>query len=203
MSDDFDQKTLILGSASKSRQSLMKNAGLDFKVAVSDIDESIIKKTLLPEGIIEDLPVILAQAKASAVSKKFPSTYVIGSDQILVQEQQIFDKPVSEDDARDQLLKLRGKQHRLETAVCVTRDDHLLWAHSETAYLKMREFSLAFLGNYLAEQGAQLLTSVGGYKIEGTALQMFESIEGDFFSILGLPMIPLLNFLRQEQILDS
>lgn len=196
-------RKLILASASASRRKLLKNAGVDFQTISSGLDEAVIKETFLAEGLPEDLPTILANAKALTVSQNHRDAFVIGSDQVLIFEQKVFDKPASQDDARDQLLKLRGKTHRLETAVCVCKNNDILWNHSQTNYLEMREFSLGFLGQYLADQKDNLLTSVGGYKIEGFALQMFNKIEGDYFSILGLPMLPLLEFLRQQKILNK
>lgn len=194
---------LILASGSISRQKLMKNAGLDFEIVTSGLDEGAIKTTFLKDGLPEDLPLILANAKAMSVSENQLDAYVIGADQVLVFEETVFDKPTSQDEARDQLLKLRGKNHRLETAVSIVRNSEIIWSYSETANLRMREFSLHFLGKYLAAQGDDLLTSVGGYKIEGPALQMFSKIQGDFFSILGLPMLPLLEFLRNKELIET
>lgn len=196
-------KNLILASGSASRQKLLKNANVSFNVKVSGLDESVVKKTFLKDGLPQDLPMILANAKAMSVSENYNDSFVIGADQVLIFDNKIFDKPVSQDDARDQLLALRGKDHRLETAVSIVKNSEIIWTYSETTYLRMREFSLQFLGQYLASQGDDLLTSVGGYKIEGPALQMFSKIDGDFFSILGLPMLPLLDFLRQEEIIQA
>lgn len=193
---------LILASKSASRFNLMKNAGLDFKQKVSGVDEDIIKSTFLKAGELTDLAMILAQAKALAVSEKNTDAYVVGADQTLLFENTIYDKPASSIEARDQLLALRGKQHQLETAVCVIRNSEILWSISESSYLTMRDFSPEFLGRYLASEGDDVQTSVGGYKLEGRGLQFFDKIDGDFFSILGLPMLKLLNFLRTQKLVE-
>jgi len=194
---------IILASKSPSRNNLMKNAGLIFQQQTSDVDEDIIKQTFLKEGEISDLALILAQAKAITVSKAFPHAYVIGADQTLLFEGKVYDKPGSSKEARDQLLALRGKQHQLETAVSIIRNQEILWDCSDPSYLTMREFSPEFLGRYLAAEGDNVKTSVGGYKLEGLGLQLFEKIDGDFFSILGLPMLKLLSFMRKENLIET
>ncbi len=194
---------LILASASKSRQQLLKNAGLKFQVKVSNVDEDAIKTAFNKDGELTDLPNLLAQAKALVVSQSEPSAFVIGADQVLLFGKQVFDKPTSRDNARDQLLQLRGKTHRLESAVCVAKDNEVIWSYSEAAYLSMRDFSPQFLGHYLAFEGDGIMTTVGGYKLEGMGLQLFDKIEGDFFAILGLPMLKLLEFLRSQQLIET
>jgi len=198
----FEKEKIILASKSLSRKTLMKNAGLNFKQQDSNVDEDIIKKTFLKNGNSSDLALILAQTKAQTVSKFFPEHWVIGADQTLLFKEQVFDKPSSDTEARNQLLILRANQHQLETAVCVSKNEEVLWSYSETSYLTMRNFSPEFLGKYLAAEGDNVKTSVGGYKLEGLGLQLFEKIEGDFFSILGLPMLRLLAFLRDQKVID-
>lgn len=198
-----DSPELILASKSPSRLNLMKNAGLTFKQHVSNVDEDIIKSTFLQSGELVDLAMILAQAKAMAVSELFPQAYVIGADQTLLFENNIYDKPTSSKDARDQLLALRNKQHQLETAVCIIKNGEILWSTSESSYLTMRNFSPEFLGKYLAAKGDSVKTSVGGYKLEGLGLQLFDKIDGDFFSILGLPMLKLLDYLRTQNLIET
>jgi len=194
---------LILASASASRSSLMKKAGLKFETVVSEVDESIIKKTFLADGEITDLATILALAKAMAVSRIHPGDFVIGADQTLLFEGRVYDKPSSFENARDQFLTLRGKTHRLETAVCIVKNNEVLWSLSDASFLTMRRFSPKFLGTYLAAHNSELQQTVGGYKLEGPGLQLFEKIDGDYFSILGLPMLKLLNFLRQAGMLEK
>ncbi len=193
---------LILASQSPSRKTLLRNAGVVFKQHVSGVDEEIVKKTFLQSGELSDLAMILAQAKALTVSELFRDAYVIGADQTLLFEGKLYDKPTSDIEARDQLLELRGKQHQLETAVCVIKNQQMLWSVSDSSYLTIRNFSPEFLGKYLAAVGDNVTTSVGGYKLEGLGLQLFDKIDGDFFSILGLPMLKLLNFLRSKKLIE-
>jgi septum formation protein len=126
---------------------------------------------------------------------------VIGADQVLVCDGKIFDKPSTKDEARDQLVTLRGKKHELVSAVAVARHGSTIWSHCAHAQLTMREFSNTFLGYYLAEMGEEITSSVGGYKFEGPGAQLFEKIEGDYFTILGLPLLALLEFLRSQDVL--
>lgn len=198
-----DQPQLILASKSLSRQKLLENAGVDFKQYTSDVDEKIIKDTFLQSGEISDVAMILAQAKALAVSEIFQDAFVIGADQTLLFEGKILDKPISSLNARDQLLALRNKKHQLETAVCVVKNEQTIWSVADSSYLTMRNFSPEFLGRYLAAEGDSVKTSVGGYKLEGLGLQLFEKIDGDFFSILGLPMLGLLKFLRSQNLIET
>ena len=196
-------QTLILASASQSRRQLLNNAGIQFNSIVSTVDEDIIKEVFLKDGEITDLAQVLAQAKALDVAKTYPDAFVIGADQTLILNNQLFDKPTSREDARDQLLKLRAQTHQLETAVSIVKNDEVVWNYSESSYLTMRDFSPEFLGHYLSSEKDQVKTSVGGYKLEGRGLQFFEKIEGDFFTILGLPMLTLLKFLRNQNIIES
>ncbi len=198
-----DNSLIILASKSKSRQQLMQNAGLEFQQHVSNVNEDIIKETFLKSGEPSDLALILAHAKSLDVSSRFPGSWVIGADQTLLFDGKIYDKPVSDQDARDQLLKLRDQTHQLETAVSIAKNNEIIWSYSEPSYLKMRNFSPEFLGKYLAAEGDNVKTSVGGYKLEGLGLQLFEKIDGDFFSILGLPMLKLLDFLRQQKLIET
>ena len=194
---------IILASKSPSRVTLMKNAGIDFQQQISNVDEDVIKQTFLQSGDPTDLAMILAQAKAMTVSQMFGDAYVIGADQTLLFQNSVYDKPASTEEARDQLLALRGEKHQLETAVCVMRNQETLWSLSDSSYLLMRDFSPEFLGHYLAAEGDNVKTSVGGYKLEGLGLQLFEKIEGDFFSILGLPMLKLMTFLRSQNLIEN
>ena len=196
-------QALILASASMSRRQLLENASIDFSSIVSKVDEDIIKQVFLKDGQVEDLALVLAQAKALEVSENNAEAFVIGADQTLILENTIYDKPKSREDARDQLLKLRASTHQLETAVSVAKAGKIIWNYSEASYLTMRDFSPQFLGHYLSAEKDQVKTSVGGYKLEGQGLQFFEKIDGDFFSILGLPMLELLKFLRSNDIIET
>ena len=196
-------KTLILASASQSRRQLLQNAGIEFDHTASSVDEDIIKKVFLKDGQVEDLAQVLAQAKALDVSKNNIDAYVIGADQTLIYQNKIYDKPISREDARDQLLKLRAQTHQLETSVSIAKNNEIIWDYSESSYLTMRDFSPEFLGHYLSSEKDQIKTSVGGYKLEGLGLHLFEKIDGDFFSILGLPMLELLKYLRTQKIIET
>jgi septum formation protein len=140
---------------------------------------------------------VLAGAKAHTVAAQMPARVVLGADQTLTLSEQRFSKPADRDAAREQLLALRGKTHRLHSALTVVRDGAVLFEHSDTAELTMRDFSDRFLESYLDSVGDSAFASVGGYQIESAGIQLFERIAGDYFTILGLPLLPLLQFLRQ------
>jgi septum formation protein len=190
---------LVLASASPYRRRMLESAGLSFEVAAAEIDEAALKRRLTaaahrpgPETIAE----ALAQAKAEAVSRIDPGALIIGADQVLAFGDELFDKPGDLVAARAQLERLRGKTHRLHTAAALARGGRIVWTRVEIATLTMRLFSPEFLDRYLAESGAGLAQIVGAYQIEGTGIQLFERVEGDQFTIIGLPLIPLLAELR-------
>ena len=195
--------TLILASASPIRQTLLRNAGLDFEVVPADIDERAAEEPLLQAGAPpEDLALALAMAKAVTVAERRPGDMVIGADQVLDLEGERLTKPEDMDAARRQLLKLSGRTHQLHAAVACTRGGEIIWQHVETASLSMRKLEPAFVGRHLARTGAAVLGSVGAYQLEGPGIQLFETIEGDYFTILGLPLLPLLAFLRSEGMVE-
>ena len=190
---------IILASASQSRQALLKAAGVAFRTMTSGIDESAIKREHSQGSSgFGDLALRLAIEKAVAVANRNPDAMVIGADQVLVFEDEVFDKPADIEDARRHLTRLRGNTHRLETAVVCVSGQDVLWSHIETPRLTMRAFSSKHLDAYLAAEGPAVTETVGGYKIEGRGIQLFETISGDHFSILGLPLLPLLGFLRSR-----
>jgi septum formation protein len=192
---------LILASASASRAALLRSAGVDFQVEPAAIDEARIKRLA---RVIGDSAISCALAlsieKARALSDSHPDALIIGADQILVTGDEWFDKPANLDEARTQLRALRGRSHNLATAACVLRDGEALWQATSEPELKMRPFTDAFLEEYLAAEGESLLVSVGAYRIEGKGVQLFSRIHGDHFSILGLPLLGLLDFLRHRGI---
>lgn len=192
---------LVLASASRARQSLLQAAGLAVMVDPAEIDEDAIKADR--RGDPAGCAAALAVAKALAVAPRHQDVWVIGADQTLDCEGETFDKPRSADEARRQLMRLRGTTHRLHAAAVVTRDGAICWRHVERAELVMRRFSEAFLDNYLAAMGARVVASVGAYELEGLGVQLFERIEGDYFAILGLPLLPLLAFLRSAGAIAS
>jgi len=196
---------LILASASKSRAWILEAAGLAFIVEAPGLDEQATRQALGGEqGLVpHDLAEVLARAKAEAVSELAPKAYVIGGDQVLAKGGRIFTKPDDMEAARRQLLDLSGKQHTLHTAVALATKGETIWAETTTATLTMRTLSPEFIGRYLAAAGEEVLDSVGAYQIESLGAQLFERIEGDYFSILGLPLIPLLETLRREAVIES
>ena len=188
---------IILASSSPFRKSLLANAGIAFVALKPEIDERAVEAPLRDSGATpEDVALILAIAKATDVSERNPGALVIGSDQTLSLGDQIFHKPADMDAARRHLLNLSGRTHQLNSAVALVRDGQTLWSHIETARLTMRRLDPAFVGRYLAGVGDTALASVGAYQIEGPGIQLFEKIEGDYFTIVGLPLLPLLAALR-------
>lgn len=188
--------SLILASASPSRRQLLANAGLDFEVETSGVDEDEVKRSLIsgraaPQEIAEKL----AEMKALRVSAKHPEAMVVGGDSTLACQGRLFDKPPSIEAARKQLLALRGQTHELFSCVVVARGSARLWHWNERARLTMRQFNEAFLDAYLARAGDSVLSSVGAYQLEGLGAHLFSRVDGDYFTILGLPLLPLLSFL--------
>ena len=206
MTEIISAQTIVLASSSPTRKSLLQAAGVPFKVIPASVDEAAIRDTLMAEGQeIDplDLAEILARAKAEDVSAKHPGCVVIGADQVLSCDGQVISKPQTIDAARETLLTLRGRTHQLHSAVAIAEDGDTKWAFTDTADMTMRQFSLPFLGRYLAEAGRDVLGSVGAYQLEGLGIQLFESIEGDFFTILGLPILPLLRELRARRLIPE
>jgi len=188
---------LILASSSAVRAELLRSAGVAFGVEPAAIDEAEIKAAFQAERrAAADCANALAEAKAMRVARRHPGSLVIGADQLLVCERSWFDKPIDRAAARAQLLALRGKRHELVSAVCVVRDGERLWHFVDRSTLTMRNFSDKFLEDYLDAGGAEILGSVGTYRLEGIGVQLFARIEGGHFAILGLPLLPLLDFLR-------
>lgn len=188
---------VILASASAARAALLRRAGVSFSVEVPAIDEAEVKRSLAAEGAPAGAAAVtLAELKASRVSRGCPGGLVIGADQILECGGAWFDKPADLAAARRDLLALRSRAHTQVTAVCVACDSAVLWRHTATARLVMRQFSERFLEGYLAAAGDAVLQCAGAYQLEGLGGQLFAEIDGDYFSILGLPLLPLLGFLR-------
>ncbi len=193
---------MVLGSASVVRGDILRGAGVSFVVEASTVEEGPIKDACRKQGLnVEETAMALAEAKAADVAARHPGALVIGADQILECGQRWFDKPQNTDAARDTLRALRGRRHRLVNAVTVNRDGEFLWRHLEPATLTMRDFSDAFLEQYLEDGGADILASVGAYRLEQSGAQLFTTVEGSYFTVLGLPLLALLEFLRLQGVL--
>ncbi len=192
-----DRPAVILASQSSTRYGLLHNAGLAVTMVAAGVDEAGYKESYRAEGQSASATAIaLAEIKALKVSRRFPEALVIGADQMLECRGDWFDKPDSLAMARDQLLALRGQRHELHSALVIARGGERIWHTLDSASLTMRAFSEAFLGDYLAAVDDTVLSSVGGYHIEGLGIQLFERVEGQHSTILGLPLLPLLAFLR-------
>jgi septum formation protein len=195
---------LILASASPYRAAMLANAGVQVEKIPAAIDERAVEETLEKSVLSPaDIAQVLAQAKAEEVSSRCPDACVIGSDQTLSLEGVILHKPASMDAAIDRLMALSGKTHSLNSAVCLVRNGEVLWTHVETTHITFRKLDPAFIGRHLGRVGKKALTSVGAYQIEGEGAQLIEHIDGDFFSIIGLPLLPLLEQLRKQGIIDG
>ena len=188
---------LVLASGSSARRALLLGAGLRFSVKVSAVDEEALKTQLLVGHAAPiEIAAVLAAAKAVEVSQT-ESGLVIGADQTLDLDGCLFNKPQSREDLREQLAQLRGQRHSLHSALALAQDGQIVWQEVVSAHLTMRDFSDAFLQAYLADHGQDVLGCVGGYKLESAGVQLFNQIEGDYFTILGLPLTGLLGALRR------
>lgn len=195
---------IVLASASVSRARMLTDAGLTFTTAPAYVDEDSVKQALQQEKADAlDVAETLAELKAVKVSVNHPQVLTIGADTILDFKGTWFDKPVDLDHAKAHLMTLRGQTHHLATAVVIAVDGKRIWHARDLSELTMRHFSDDFIDQYVAEAGDALLTSVGAYQLEGLGAHLFERINGDFFSILGLPLLPVLSFLRDRNAVMS
>lgn len=191
---------LMLASGSRFRRQMLENAGVSFSVAPADVDE-VAARAKMSDMAPGAVALQLAGLKALEVSRRFPDALVIGADQVLALEGRIFGKPIDRAAARAQLLQLRGRTHTLPTAVVLAQAGRAVWDHLGVAQLEMRPFGDGFLDAYLAAAGEVVTETVGGYALEGLGAQLFERIEGDYFTVIGLPLIPLLAELRRRGVL--
>lgn len=188
---------LILASASATRKALLDKAGLRFAIQAAALDERALEtEALAAGGDARDVALLLARRKAEPVSSGHPGAIVIGADQTLALGLELLHKPSSSEEARAQLDHLRGKTHRLHAAVTLVRDGALLWSDVQTAELTMRSFTIEERDEVLRLEGDAILGSVGSYRLEGPSIRLFETVAGDYFTILGLPLLPLLAALR-------
>ena len=187
---------IVLASKSSARGAVLRGAGVSFTAAGSGVDEDAVKNRLLGEAASpRDIAQVLADAKAETVSRTHGGL-VIGADQTLDLDGALFDKVATLNEARERLLRLRGRRHQLHSALAVAVEGQVIWRDLVSASLTMRAFSDNFLEGYLARNGQAILSSVGCYMLEGEGVQLFEAIDGDYFTILGLPLMGLLEFLR-------
>lgn len=194
---------IILASGSAIRRKLMEDAGLNFEVITKPVDETAIKEAMLAQGSrLQDIADALAEAKSLRVSRD-EEGLVIGADQIMVMDNQLFDKPKDIAEARERLKLMRGKTHYLIGAVIICENGQPVWRHLAKTKLTMRDFSDAFLDEYLEMEGERVTKSVGAYRFEGPGAQLFSHVEGDFFSILGLSLLPVMDYLRLRGALSS
>lgn len=200
----MDAQTLILASGSPFRKAMLESAGLAVTAVRPQTDERAVEAAVAGSGTTpEELALILAEAKALDVSGRYPQALVIGCDQTLSLGDAVLHKPASMDEARRRLLALSGKTHQLNSAAVLARGDAVLWRHVGVARLTMRHLDPGFVGRHLSRVGEQALSSVGAYQIEGEGIQLFEEIEGDHFTIVGLPLLPLLTKLRALGAIDG
>jgi len=191
---------LILASQSRARQMLLANAGIDFETKPAGIDERALQQSSRLSAPA-DIAALLARKKAVAVSKQEPGRYVVGADQTLALGKHLFNKPSGRAQAAEQLRALAGRTHELNSAIAVARGGKIMFADVAVAWMTMRSVSEAEIAAYLDRAGEAVTSSVGAYQLEGLGVHLFERIEGDHFAILGLPLLPLLVFLRSEQLL--
>jgi septum formation protein len=191
---------LILASQSRARQTLLANAGISFEAVPAGIDERTIQQAS-NLAAPNDIAALLAREKSLSVSAQRPDRFVVGADQTLALGPRLFSKPASRDQAAEQLRALAGGTHELHSAVAVARDGKILFAEVTSARMTMRRLNEAEIKAYLDQAGEAVTSSVGAYQLEGLGIHLFERIEGDHFTILGLPLLPLLAFLRGERLL--
>ncbi|AZO40368.1 Maf-like protein [Mesorhizobium sp. M7D.F.Ca.US.005.01.1.1] len=195
---------IILASGSPFRKAMLVSAGVDVEAVPADVDERALEAPLQDSGVSpEDVALVLAEAKATEVSERKPGALVLGCDQTLSLGDEVFHKPADREGARRHLLALSGKTHQLNSAAVLVRDGKVLWRHVGIASMTMRKLDPAFIGRHLARVGAKALSSVGAYQIEGEGIQLFDKIEGDHFTIVGLPLLPLLAELRTLGAVDG
>jgi septum formation protein len=191
---------LILASSSSIRRAMLDAAGVNHSARPSTIDEAAIKDPTRNAGQIASM---LAEAKAMDVGQADPGDWVIGSDSVVSVEGRLFDKPTSRDNAAEHLRFFSGKMMELTSAVALVRGDKVDWTHCDTAYLKVRELSDAFIDSYLDEEWPEVGYCVGVFRMEGRGVQLFEEVKGSHFTILGMPLIPLLGALRERRLIAA
>jgi septum formation protein len=198
----LSDRPLVLASGSPVRRMMLENAGIPLEVSLADIDERAIEARSDANGP-GAVATLLARAKAQAVSAQFPDRLVLGADQTLALGLRRFSKPADRSAAREQLAAMRGKTHALHAAVAIVRDGETVFEHCDIAELTMRTFSDDFLERYLDSAGHMVTASVGAYQLEKIGIQLFERVEGSYFTVLGLPLLPVLDALRRQGLLKG
>jgi septum formation protein len=197
-------KRLVLASASPTRQAMLRAAGVDFTIAPASLNEAALMHDLIAKGSDAiAIAAALAEQKAVMVSRRSPGETVLGADTVLALGPDIIGKSHDLAALRALLLKLSGKIHHLISSAALARDGHVFWHHTVRTRMTVRNLSEDFVDAYLAREGEVLLGSVGGYHFEGLGAQLFESVEGDYFSVLGLPLLPVLAELRAQGLLET
>ncbi len=195
---------IVLASTSPFRRELLANAGVPFRAEAPHTDERAVEEATHRTGVMPgELAAILAEAKAQDVSGRNSGALVIGCDQVLSMDDRVLHKVADMEGARRRLLELSGRTHELSSAVAVVRDGETLWRHVSVARMTMRSLDPGFVGRHLARVGDRALASVGAYQVEGEGIQLFSRIEGDHYAIIGLPLLPLLDFLRASGAIDA
>ena len=195
---------IVLASGSPFRKAMLEHAGIAVEAVPADLDERALEAPLKDSGASpEDVALVLAEAKAVEVSERRPGALVLGCDQTLSLGDEILHKAADMEEARRRLLVLSGKTHNLNSAAVLARDGKAIWRHVGVASLTMRDLNPAFVGRHLARVGAMALQSVGAYQIEGEGIQLFEKVEGDHFTIVGLPLLAVLAELRRLGAIDG
>ncbi len=198
------KQKIVLASGSAIRATMLRNAGVEFDVAKPNIDEDAIRAAMISEAALpRDIADCLAEAKARKISQKHPEALVLGSDQVLAHEKDILAKPTSAQDAKDQLTRLSGNRHSLLSAAVLYDAGEPVWRHVGEVRLTMRQLSAAYVDDYVARNWESIRHSVGGYKIEEEGIRLFSRIEGDYFTILGLPLLQLLTYLTMRGTLQG
>jgi septum formation protein len=195
---------LILASASTARAAMLRNAGLAIDISPARVDEEEIKRAMLAEDAVpRDIADALAELKATRISAKSGATLTLGADQVLVQGGRLYDKPADLAQAADQLRALSGQTHELLSAAVIAEHGRPVWRHIGRAQLVMRPLTDHFIADYLSRSGGDILNSVGAYQLEALGAQLFTRVQGDYFSVLGLPLLEVLGFLRARGILTE